>query len=140
MTAILMIGLLHLVFGLEMTINSLRRIPFSQLPAYTPLVNTGIALLLYLVVVAASLAIGKSASDCYASISFLAASLRLNRELIGVMSAMIPILLVMAAIIAVQLLRTIHVEPCQRVAGSRMVFYLLLSVAQIVSTTIRLRP
>src|SRR4051794_27060737 len=120
-----MIGLLHFVFGLEMTVNSLRRRPFGQLPAFTPLVNVGIAVLLFVAVVVSSLLVGKSTGKCYGSITFLAASLRLNRELIGTMSAMMPILLVMAAIIAVQLLRTIHVEPSQRVAGTRMVFYLL---------------
>jgi hypothetical protein len=96
-------------------------------------VNVAIALVLYFGVVASSLLVGKSESQCFASITFLAASLRLNREMVGTLSAMMPILLVMAAVIAVQLLRTIQVEPCQRVAGTRMVFYLLLSVVQIVS-------
>jgi hypothetical protein len=128
-----MIGLLHFVFGLEMTVNCLRGAPFGRLPAYTPLINVGIALLLYFGVVASSLLVGKSARECFASITFLAASLRLNRELIGTLSAMMPILLAMAAVIAVQLLRTIHVEPCQRVAGTRMVFYLVLAAIQIVS-------
>lgn len=135
-TAILMIGLLHFVFGLEMTVNCLRRTPFGRLPTWTPLVNVAIALVLYFGVVASSLLVGKSESQCFASITFLAASLRLNREMIGTLSAMMPILLVMAAVIAVQLLRTIQVEPCQRVAGTRMVFYLVLSVVQIVSISI----
>jgi hypothetical protein len=135
-----MIGLLHFVFGLEMTVNCLRQTPFGRLPTWTPLVNVAIALALYFGVVASSLLVGTSASECYASITFLAASLRLNRQLIGTLSAMMPILLVMAAVIAVQLLRTIHVEPCQRVAGTRMVFYLVLSVIQIVSSTLVLNP
>jgi len=127
-----MLGLLHFVFGLEMTLNSLRRAPLEKRSRYTSLINLTITLLLYAAILTVTLIKGKADKKCFATISFVAASLHLNRLAIAFISVMIPFFLAMAAIISIQLLRTIQVEPNERVAGSRMVYYLLFSAAQYV--------
>jgi hypothetical protein len=40
----------------------------------------------------------------------------------------------MAAVIAIQLHRSLNVDPNERIAGTRMVYYLLLSACLYVST------
>jgi hypothetical protein len=124
----LLIGVLHLVFGLELTISALRRNPFSIRPRFAFAINiclTGLILLITLVVAQTT---GFRSNKCSGGLTFLIASLQMNKTILAILSLITFIFIVMAIIIAFQLKRTVHIDPAARVSGSRMVYYLGLSV------------
>jgi hypothetical protein len=127
LSALLSIGYVHFVFGLDTTIRSLRRAPFSNRHAMAPVISIAavVALLIPTMVVARTA--GYDEGKCFGSIAFRASSLRLNRAIIATLALLITSALVMATIIALQLLKTVHMDPNERVTASRMVYYLVAS-------------
>ncbi|KAE9988111.1 hypothetical protein EG328_000581 [Venturia inaequalis] len=125
-TQIFMIGYIHFVFGLEMTIRSLRRTRFAPRPRYTTSVCTIIALIMS-VLTWLSTRLRMPRNKCFGDTIWR--SIRSAPLGVVICSFLIPSFVMMAAIIALQLHRTVNVDPNERVAGTRMVYYLLLSAA-----------
>ncbi|KAF2672327.1 hypothetical protein BT63DRAFT_193638 [Microthyrium microscopicum] len=123
---VLTFAFLHFVFGLETTIRYLRRnTPISQRYRFSIPVNLAAFGVLELITLIVAKEVGDDADKCFGNIVTRAASLDLNRGIIGVLGIVMISLLTMATIIALQLLRTIHLDPAERIAGSRMVYYLV---------------
>jgi hypothetical protein len=78
-----------------------------------------------------------SQAACFGNLIFRASVLRLNRAVIAILSVMIASFIAMAGIIALQLLRTVQMDPSERIAGSRMVYYLIATAISHVSRSIR---
>ncbi|TID19981.1 gb [Venturia nashicola] len=123
-TQIFMIGYIHFVFGLEMTIRSLRRTRFAPRPKYTTSVCTLIALIMS-VFTWLSTRLRMPRNKCFGDMIWR--SVRSSPLGVVICSFLIPSFIMMAAIIALQLYRTVNVDPNERIAGTRMVYYLLLS-------------
>ena len=128
------LGYLHLVFGLDTTIRSLRKVPFGNRHRLSTLFNlAGFGALLLPTFVVAQV-VGYDQDKCFGSIAFRVSSLQLNQGIIASTGVLIIAAMVMATIIAIQLLRTIHLDPIERVSASRMVYYLIASAALQVSS------
>ncbi|QDS76758.1 hypothetical protein FKW77_001654 [Venturia effusa] len=123
-TQIFVIGYIHFVFGLEMTIRSLRRTRFAPRSKYMTSVCTIVALLMS-VLTWLSTRLRMPRNKCFGDLIWR--SIRSAPLGVVICSFLIPSFIMMAAIIALQLHRTINVDPNERVAGTRMVYYLLLS-------------
>jgi hypothetical protein len=131
----LLLGTLHLVFGLELTISALRKNPFSTRHRFAFIINifiTGLLLLITLVVAQTS---GFHSKKCSGGLIFLMVSLRMNRAILVILSLLTFLFIVMACILATKLKRTVHIDPAARISGSRMVYYLVLSVIVQVRNT-----
>jgi hypothetical protein len=131
--AIFILGYLNLVFGLEMTIRGLRGVPFAKRHRWT----NRICLLTVTLMLVATFAIARTVmpSDemCFGNLVFRASALGLNRTVIGLLSVTMASFMAMATIIGLQLLRTVQIDPNERIAGSRMVYYLVATSITYVS-------
>jgi hypothetical protein len=138
--AILGISYLHLVFGFEATYRALRNTPFTQRNVFAPLINVIITWVFLIVTILVGKFTGYDVNRCYAGIVFLGGSLGLNKGMIGLMSGVTLVLFTMAFIIYRRLARAVHMDPGDRVGGSRMVYYLILSGIINVRCTELLKP
>ena len=129
----LLLSVLHLVFGLELTISALRGVPFSIRPRFAFAINLSISGLLLLIMLVVAQTTGYHSQKCSGGLTFLMASLKMNEAILVVFVLLTFLFIVMAAIISVQLKRTVHIDPSARISGSRMVYYLGLSVIVQVS-------
>ncbi|KAF2397083.1 hypothetical protein EJ06DRAFT_160116 [Trichodelitschia bisporula] len=118
------IGYLHLIFGLEMTIRALRRVPFKPRRKHASFVCTGIAFIL-LILTWIPVKLRPPLEKCFGDMIWRAVKHSVFG--IGITSMLIIMSLLMAGIIALQLRRTVRVDPNERIAGTRMVYYLLLN-------------
>lgn len=113
-----------------MTIRSLRRTRFAPRPKYTTAVCTAIALVMS-VLTWLSTRLRMPRNRCFGDMIWR--SIRSAPLGVVICSFLIPSFIMMAAIIAMQLHRTVNVDPNERVACTRMVYYLLLSAVLYVS-------
>lgn len=113
-----------------MTIRSLRRTRFAPRPKYTTSICTLIALIMS-VLTWLSTRLRMPRNKCFGDMIWR--SIRSAPLGVVICSFLIPSFIMMAAIIALQLHRTVNVDPNERVAGTRMVYYLLLSAVLYVS-------
>lgn len=130
-----MIGYIHFVFGLELTIRSLRRTRFAPRPKYTTSVCTLVALIMSILTWITT-RLHTPSKKCFGDMVWR--SIRSAPLGVVISSFLIPSFIMMAAIIALQLRRTVNVDPNERIAGTRMVYYLLLSAVLYVSIDKRL--
>jgi len=107
-------------------VRALRSSPFSHRHRFTPVFNVGIYVIILIITLIVAKTIGVDQDRCIGNIVFRASSLQLNRGVVAFLGIMILSSLIMATIIAVQLLKTIHLDPNVRVTESRMVYYLLV--------------
>jgi hypothetical protein len=121
---IFVVGYIHFIFGLEMTIRSLRRTRFTPRPKYTTAVCTVIVLIMC-ILTWLSTRLRMPRNTCFGDLIWR--SIRSAPLGVVICTFLIPSFIIMAAIIALQLRRTVNVEPDERIAGTRMVYYLLLS-------------
>jgi hypothetical protein len=125
-TGMLLLGDLHLVFGVEMTISALRKVPLSRRPRFAFAINLVITGLLMLITLIVAQTTGFHSSKCPGGVAFLIASLQMNRAILAILTLLSILFIIMAGIIALQLKRTIHIDPNHRISASRMVYYLVL--------------
>jgi hypothetical protein len=129
-TEIFVIGYFHFVFGLEMTIRSLKKNRFAPRPKYTTPVCIVIAIVMT-TLTWLSTRIRPPGNKCFGDMIFR--SLKSAPLAITICGVLIPSFLIMAAIIGVQLYRTVHIDQNERIAGTRMFYYLILSAILYVS-------
>jgi len=127
LAAVLALGMFHLVFGLEVTVRAVRSNPLRKAHKYRTLINTSFvnAFLLFTFIVGITL--GDFQDRCFGSVGFRVSSLKVNKGIIGLLSIFIVGFIAMAGIIVMQLMRTIHLDASERIAASRMVYYLIAS-------------
>jgi hypothetical protein len=121
---IFLIGWFHMVFGLDMTIRALK--PPVLAAAQRRMRTTAICVVLALVLSLAtwiSTRIQPSPNRCFGDIIFRS----LRNAMLGIVfcAIMIPSFLIMALIIGIRLWKTILMDHNERIAGTRMVYYLV---------------
>jgi hypothetical protein len=124
----LMLGIFHLVFGLDITLRAFRKKAFSERSRHSLAINLAISSILLLVVLIVAQTLGTHVTACSGGVIFLVASLQLNSAAFAILMIFICLFLVMAATIAYRLKRIINIEPAHRIEATRMVYYLLLTV------------
>jgi hypothetical protein len=111
-----------------MTFRALRGFPtLAKRYLFTPLINVCCVWALIIGTILICKFNGFDAKSCYGGILFLASSLKLNSTMIGLITGVTFLFLAMALIISRQLSRSVHLDPSERVAGTRMVYYLILA-------------
>lgn len=128
--ALFIVPYLQLVFGLECTIRSLRKIPFQARGKYDVTI-CGVVVILMLVGTWIPSHIYPEKDFCFASLVwFISGFGRLG----FIMLSAIAVLMIISALTIFFRLSTTHViDQHQRIAASRMVYYLVLGIASLVS-------
>ncbi|KAF2428056.1 hypothetical protein EJ08DRAFT_327698 [Tothia fuscella] len=125
MIEIFVTAYLHLVFGMEMTIRALKQNrPFAPKRRFTTAICCAAALFLTLATWVAT-RLRKPTSRCFGDLIFR--SIKSASLGITLCAILIPSFLVMAGIIGYQLYRNVRIDQNERIAGTRMVYYLVLS-------------
>jgi hypothetical protein len=123
---------MHLVFGFEMVLRSLKKVPFQPRDKWA-----NIACILGFVVLLIGTWIPtrimpEEKMKCFGDIIWQV--FRNVKTGAGISAGLIFAFLTMAAIIGLQLYNTRDIDPNERVAGSRMVYYLIASAILQVSS------
>lgn len=130
--ALFIIGYLTLIFGVEMAIRAFRRKRFAQRSKWSATIcvvaTSFLVFLTFLPTV-----IWPMFNRCFGSLIWF--GVRYNRISLAILSILIFSSLLLAALISIQLMRTSNVDPNERIAASRMCYYLLISALLYVSTT-----
>lgn len=123
--AIFSLSYMHLVFGFEMTIRSLKKVPFRPRSKWA---NTACVLGFMILLIGTWIPtriIPEEKMECYGDIIWQ--SFRNVKTGAGISAGLVFAFLTMATIIGLQLYNTRNVDPNERIAGSRMVYYLTAS-------------
>jgi hypothetical protein len=123
--ALFVLGYVHIVWGVELTVKSLRGVPFSNSYRYSNRVNLAFLSALYFPTVLTARFASAKRKTCLGNLIFRASDLRLNTLAVVLIAIIMVSVLVMAAIITRQLLRTVHIDPTERIMATRMVYYLV---------------
>jgi len=123
--AIFSLSYMHLTFGFEMAIRSLKKIPFQPRAKWA---NTICILGFFVLLIGTWIPtriISEEKMKCYGDIIWQ--SFRNVKIGAGISAGLVFAFMTMAAIISLQLYNTRNVDPNERIAGSRMVYYLVAS-------------
>ena len=131
--AILLVPLIQVVFGLECALRSLRKVPFQARGKYD--------VTICLIVVSAMLIgswiptfISKQPAKCFASLLWFVSSFGTIVFLILAIAA--GLMVISAVTIFVRLSTVSMVDQHQRIAASRMVYYLVIGIVSLVGTVL----
>jgi len=134
--AIFSLSYMHLVFGFEMAIRSLKKVPFQPRNKWA---NIGCILGFMVLLIGTWIPtriMPEEKTKCYGDIIWQ--PFRNVKTGAGISASLTFAFLTMAAIIGLQLYNTRDVDPNERIAGSRMVYYLIASaILQVGSLAIR---
>jgi hypothetical protein len=124
---------MHLVFGFEMTVRSLRQIPFQPRGKWvTPICLGTFVMLLILTWIPTT--INPYTGKCFGDIIFR--PIANARTALGISVGLLFAFFTMAAIIGIQLGNNQAIDTNERIAASRMVYYLVASaILQVRVTT-----
>lgn len=117
-------GYLHLVFGAETTIRAIQKPAFQPRKRFATLGCIFAVNVLILITFIVARVNGYDQDRCLGSATFRAASLLLNKAIVAVLVLFTVIGLAMSATITVQLFKTVHMDPAERISASRMAYYL----------------
>lgn len=121
---------IHLVFGLECTIRSLRRIPFQARGKYDVTICVG-TIILMLIATWIPSHIFPEFHFCFASLVWFVS--KYGKAGLIILSTTGGLLLVSAVTIFTRLSTVNMIDQHQRIAASRMVYYLVLGIVSLVS-------
>jgi len=123
--AIFSLSYMHLVFGFEMAIRSLQKVPFQPRDKWAYMACIlGFVILLIGTWIPTRI-MPEEKMTCFGDIIWQ--PFRNVKTGAGISAGLIFAFLTMAAIIGLQLYNTRNVDPNERIAGSRMVYYLTAS-------------
>jgi hypothetical protein len=122
--ALFIIGYLTLVFGVEMTIRAFKRQRFAQRGKWNVTICVGTASFLVFLTWLPTV-IWPMFNRCFGSLIWF--GVRYERISLAILSILIFFSLLLAALISIQLMRTSNVDPNERIAASRMCYYLLIA-------------
>lgn len=123
-------GYLHLVFGAECTMRAFQSKRFGPRRPRTTRICLGIFAFLILITWIPT-AVVKSPKKCFGDIAWR--TLMYSTLALTLISVLIFTFMIMAIIIGMRLIRTVNIEPNERIAASRVFYYLLASVVIHVS-------
>ncbi|KAF2443661.1 hypothetical protein P171DRAFT_42194 [Karstenula rhodostoma CBS 690.94] len=122
--AIFLLGIITLVFGIEMAMRALKAERFAPKGKWTTTICIGLIAFLTLMMWMPTI-VWPMYNRCFASLIWF--PMRYELLMMVVLVILIGMFLILAAIISVQLMRTSKVDPNQRIAASRMCYYLVMS-------------
>lgn len=123
--AIFSLSYMHLVFGFEMAIRSLKKTPFQPRNKWANTACISAFVILLICTWIPTRIIPEEKMKCYGDIIWQ--SFRNVKTGVGISAGLVFAFLTMAAIIGLQLYNTQNVDTSERIAGSRMVYYLTAS-------------
>lgn len=123
--AMFLLAYIHLVFGGEYTIRAFQSKRFSPRKPWTTRICLAVFGLLLILTWLPSNII-RAPQKCYGDIIWR--PFRVIPIGLGITSAMIVIFMGMAAIIGMRLIRTVNIDPNERIAASRVFYYLIASI------------
>ena len=130
-TAIFLLGIITLVFGIEMAMRALKTERFSPKGKWTTTICVGVISFLLLLTWMPTVA-WPMYNRCFGSLIWF--PMRYELLMMVLLVIMIGTFLFLAAIISIQLMRTTEVDPNQRIAASRMCYYLIMIAFLYVSS------
>jgi hypothetical protein len=125
--AVLALGMFHLVYGLEVTIRALSSNPLRKPSKWRTAINMTFVGSFLLFTFIVGITLGDFQDRCFGTIGFRVSSLKVNKGIIGLLSIFIITFLGMATIITTRLMQVVHLDANERIAASRMVYYLVVS-------------
>lgn len=128
--AIMIVPYIQLVFGLECTIRSLRRVPFQARGKYDVTICCG-TIVLMLIATWIPSHIFPEPEVCFASLVWFIS--RYGEAGLIILSTTGGLLLISAITIFTRLSTVNMIDQHQRIAASRMVYYLVLGIVSLVS-------
>ncbi|KAF1979129.1 hypothetical protein BU23DRAFT_448190 [Bimuria novae-zelandiae CBS 107.79] len=121
--AIFLLGIITLVFGIDMAIRALKAERFAPKGKWTTTICVGAISFLTLMTWMPTVA-WPMYNTCFGSLIWF--PMRYELLMLVLLILLISTLLILAAIISIQLMRTSDVDPNQRIAASRMCYYLIV--------------
>lgn len=123
--AIFLVPFIHLVFGFETAIRSVSSTPFARRKKWVTLlclaVNAFLLICTWLVTV-----LKPNRKKCLGDVIWR--SINYSTLAIGLFATTMFMFSIMATVIAVRLRTTVNIDPYERIAATRMVYYLILTV------------
>ncbi|KAB8291783.1 hypothetical protein EYC80_006578 [Monilinia laxa] len=123
--ALFIVPYIQLVFGLEYAVRSLKKTPFQPRGKYDVSICLGIVVLM-LIGTWIPTHIFPQPDRCFASLVWFVS--RYGKFGLSLLSTVVGLLIISAVIIFVRLSKTTLIERNQRIAASRMVYYLVVGV------------
>jgi len=127
---------IQLVFGLECTFRSLRKLPFQARGKYDVTICCGVIILMLIVTWIPS-HIFPQTDVCFASLVWFVSSY--GEAGLIILATVAGVLVASAITIFTRLSSVNTIDEHQRIAASRMVYYLVLGMVSLVSEDTRLR-
>ncbi|KAF2462373.1 hypothetical protein BDY21DRAFT_277458 [Lineolata rhizophorae] len=128
MPAIFLVGYTVLVFGVETAVRSFGKVKFAPRGKWnTPVCIIVLAILLLLTWIPT--VVKKSRRFCFGSISWW--PFQYAFLVLVILSILEFLFIILGTVIGLQLLRSVNVDPNERIAASRMFYYLLLAILLI---------
>lgn len=132
--ALFIVPYLQLVFGLECASRSLRKLPFQARGKYDVTICAGTVVLM-LIGTWLPTYINPQPNGCFASLVWFVT--RFSVEITALLGAAGGLMIISTMIIFVRLSKVNMIDQHQRIAASRMVYYLVLGILSLVCTTLR---
>lgn len=133
--AIFLVGYITLVFGIEMALRACKHERFAPRGKWNTTICIGIISFLLLLTWMPTVA-WPMYNRCFGSLIWI--PIRYELIAIVILSIITFFFLFLAALISIQLMRTSNVDPNERIAASRMCYYLLMLAVVYVSTIVML--
>jgi hypothetical protein len=123
-------GYITLIFGFETAIRAFKSQPFEPRGKWTTTVCMGMAGFLIVLTWIPTIA-WPMYNKCFGSLIWF--PMRYDLLIFVILIVLVSLLFLLAAIISIQLMRTADVDPNERIAASRMCYYLILIAVIYVS-------
>ena len=130
--AIFLLGYVALVFGIEMAVRAFKRKRFAPRGKWNSPICLGCIFGLLLLTWMTTIA-WPMFNVCLGSLIWY--TTRYGLISISILMVLVSSFLLLAALISIQLMRTADIDPNERIAASRMCYYLLLVTVLYVSTS-----
>ena len=128
--AIFAVGYITLVFGIETTLRSFKHERFAPRGKWNTILCIAVVAFFLLLTWIPTIA-WPMFNRCFGSLIWF--PMRYDLLTLVLLVILVSLLLLSAAIISIQLMRTTKVDPNERIAASRMCYYLLLTAVIYVS-------
>lgn len=128
---ILILGYITLVFGIEMAWRSLRSERFAPRGKWNTIVCVAVIKFLLLLTWVPTI-VWPMYNRCFGSLIWF--SMRYDLLILVILLVLVSFCLLLATVISIQLMRTAEMDPNERIAASRMTYYLLVIAVIYVRT------
>lgn len=129
-TAIFLMGYVTLIFGIEMAMRAFKYERFAPRGRWNAAICIGVVAFLELLTWMPTIA-WPMYNRCFGSLIWF--PVRYELIAIVILSILVFSFILLAALISIQLMRTSNVDPNERIAASRMCYYLLMAALVYVS-------